>query len=173
MKQIASAIRYFTDKIKTYIAVGLIVVLMPSFAMSQNLIPKQPDNDNGSESLEKVLPRVTPKPSVGGVPYGTIFQLQKPVTCNDTAVIQNFIQNLNGMVPITMGTDRNQMGVIKSLVQLYANPATENFVIVEHFAIKKSCIIFQGHDFHILLPNRSGLVRPNPEPQAFKLGYLQ
>ena len=58
------------------------------------------------------------------------------------------------MVPITIGTDRNQMGGISSLVQIYANPATENFAVVEHFAIQKSCIIFQGHDFDIILPER-------------------
>ena len=46
------------------------------------------------------------------------------------------------------------MGGISSLVQIYANPATENFAVVEHFAIQKSCIIFQGHNFDIILPDR-------------------
>ena len=61
---------------------------------------------------------------------------------------------MNQMIPITMGVDKNQMGGISSLVQVYANPITENFAIVEHFAIKKSCIIFQGHNFDIVLPER-------------------
>ena len=101
-----------------------------------------------------VVPKVTLPRVAGAIPYGTIFVLKKPITCNDTPVIKNFIENINGMMPITMGTDKNQMGVITSLVQLYANPITEKFVIVEHFAISKSCIIFQGHDFNIILPER-------------------
>ena len=66
----------------------------------------------------------------------------------------NFIENINGMIPITIGTDKNPMGGIGSLVQVYANPITEKFAIVEHFAISKSCIIFQGDDFDIILPER-------------------
>jgi hypothetical protein len=151
MKQIAKATRYFTDKIKSYIIVGLIMVLVPSFAMSQNLIPKQ---ENENKSTESIVPKVSPPASAGPMPYGTIFMLKKPIACNDTPLVKTFIENMNGMVPITMGTDRNAMGGITSLVQLYANPETENFAIVEHFAVKKSCIIFQGHDFDIILPER-------------------
>jgi len=159
MKQIAKAIRLFTDNLKFYIIVGLIVVLVPSFAMSQNLVPKQ-DNENKTteevvpnEPAEKVVSNEPPQPS-SSPPYGTIFMLQKNTACNDTPVVKNYIQNMNGMVPITMGTNKNQMGAIISLIQLYANPSTEIFAIVEHFAIEKSCIIFQGHDFDIILPER-------------------
>jgi hypothetical protein len=151
MKQIAKAIRLFTDNLKFYIIVGLIVVLVPSFAMSQNLVPKQ---DNENKTTEEVVPKVAPPRPNTVMPYGTIFMLKKPITCNDTPVIKNFIENINGMMPIIMGTDKNQMGVITSLVQLYANPITDTFVVVEHFAIAKSCIIFQGHDFKIILPDR-------------------
>ena len=66
----------------------------------------------------------------------------------------NYIKEMNQMVPITMGTNRNGMGAIASLIQIYANPMTENFAVVEHFAIQKSCIVFQGHDFDIILPER-------------------
>ena len=154
MKQIARAIRYFTDKIKSYIAVGLIVVLVPSFTVAENLFPKKETENIPTEKTEKVVPE-TKLPQTAGPPtYGTIFVLQKPVACNDTPVLMNYIKEMNQMVPITMGTNRNGMGAIASLIQIYANPMTENFAIVEHFAIQKSCIVFQGHDFDIILPDR-------------------
>ena len=148
MKQIAKAIRLFTDKLKFYIVVGLIVVLMPSFALGQNLIPNK---ENGAE---KMVPNVSPPGTSDKPPYGTIFMLNKPVACNDTPVLMNYLKGINGMVPLTMGTSKNPMGAILSLVQVYANAVTEKFAVVEHFAIQKSCIIFQGHDFDIILPDR-------------------
>ena len=151
MKQIVKAIRLFTDKLKSYIFMGLLMVLIPSFAISQNLAPKQ---ENGNNSIEKVVPTVELPNTFDQPPYGTIFMLQKPVACNDTLMVKNYIQSMGGMVPVTMGTDLNSMGGISSLVQLYANPISEKFVIVEHFAISKSCIIFQGDDFDIILPKR-------------------
>ena len=147
MKQIVRAIRYFTDKLKSYIVMGLFVVLVPSFAMSQNLIPNQ-------KTDEKLVPDVSPPGNSSTPPYGTIFMLNKPVACNDTPVLMNYIKGINGMVPLTMGTSKNPMGAILSLVQVYANAVTEKFAVVEHFAIQKSCIIFQGHDFDIILPDR-------------------
>ena len=154
MKQIARDIRYFTDKIKSYIAVGLIVVLVPSFTVAENLFPKKETGNIPTEKTEKVVPETKLPQTAGPPPYGTIFVLQKPVACNDTAVLMNYIKEMNQMVPITMGTNRNGMGAIASLIQIYANPMTENFAIVEHFAIQKSCIVFQGHDFDIILPDR-------------------
>ena len=156
MKQIARAIRFLGDKLKSYIVVGLIVVLVPSFVLGQAF---SQDRKNENKITEEVVPKV---PQVAP-PYGTVFMLNKPIACNDTPVIKNFIENINGMVPITIGTDINQMGVITSLVQLYANPITDTFVVVEHFAIAKSCIIFQGHDFDIILPERYGLAAPKPQ----------
>ena len=147
MKQIVRAIQYFTDKLKSYIVVGLIMVLVPSLAMSQNLIPNK---ENG----EKIVPNVSPPGTSDKPPYGTIFMLNKPVACNDTPVLMNYLKGINGMVPLTMGTSKNPMGAILSLVQVYANAVTEKFAVVEHFAIQKSCIIFQGHDFDIILPDR-------------------
>ena len=154
MKQIARDIRYFTDKIKSYIAVGLIVVLVPSFTVAENLFPKKETENIPTEKTEKVVPETKLPQTAGPPPYGTIFVLQKPVACNDTAVLMNYIKEMNQMVPITIGTNRNGMGAIASLIQIYANPMTENFAIVEHFAIQKSCIVFQGHDFDIILPER-------------------
>ena len=154
---------------------GLIVVLVPSFALGQNFFQPQ---ENGNKPTEKVVPneptekvmpvvpKVAPPRIAGAIPYGTIFVLKKPVTCNDTPVIKNFIENMNGMVPITIGVDKNSMGAITSLVQLYTNPITDTFAVVEHFAIKKSCIIFQGHDFDIILPKRFSFAGPKPERQA-------
>ena len=147
MKQIVRAIRYFTDKLKSYIVMGLFVVLIPSFAISQNLIPNQ-------KTDEKIVPNVSPPGTSDKPPYGTIFMLNKPVACNDTPVLMNYLKGINGMVPLTMGTSKNPMGAILSLVQVYANAVTEKFAVVEHFAIQKSCIIFQGHDFDIILPDR-------------------
>ena len=147
MKQIAKAIRYFTDKLKFYIVMGLLVVIIPSFAMSQNLIPNK-------ENSEKIVPNVSPPGTSASPPYGTIFMLNKPVACNDTPILMNYVKGINGMIPLTMGTSLNPMGAILSLVQVYANPVSEKFAVVEHFAIQKSCIIFQGHDFKIILPDR-------------------
>ena len=148
MKQIVKAIQLFTDKLKSYVVVGLIVVLVPSFAMSQNLIQNQ---ENGTA---KIVPNVSPPGTSDKPPYGTIFMLNKPVACNDTPILMNYIKGINGMIPLTMGTSLNPMGAIMSLVQIYANPVSENFAVVEHFAVQKSCIIFQGQDFKIILPDR-------------------
>ena len=156
MKQIAKAVQFFGDNLKSYIIVGLIVVLVPSFVLGQDF---SQDRKNENKITEEVVPKV---PQVAP-PYGTVFMLNKPIACNDTPVIKNFIENINGMMPITIGTDKNQMGVITSLVQLYANPITDTFVVVEHFAIAKSCIIFQGDNFDIILPERFGPGSVEPE----------
>jgi hypothetical protein len=156
MRQIAKVIQASIDNIKSYIILGLIVVIIPSFALGQNL-PHEEDLQNQeskNKSIEKVVPEVGPPNTSGLPPYGTIFKLNRPISCNDTAIVKNYIQNLNGMIPVTMGTKKNEMGAITSLIQLYANPLSENFAIVEHFAFRKSCIIFQGHDFDIILPIR-------------------
>ena len=154
MKQIAKATLSFTDKLKSYIVVGLILVFVPSFTVAENLFPKKETGNIPTEKTEKVVPETKLPETAGPPPYGTIFVLQKPVACNDTAVLMNYIKEMNQMVPITMGTNRNGMGAIASLIQIYANPMTENFAVVEHFAIQKSCIVFQGHDFDIILPER-------------------
>ena len=87
-----------------------------------------------------------------GPPYGTIVVIQKSVNCNNTPVIKNYIQNTGGMAPVTFGTNKNEMGAITSLIQVYANPLNKRFVIIEHFATQKSCILTHGNDFEIILP---------------------
>ena len=137
--------------------------------MSQNLIPNQ---ENGTE---KIVPNVSPPGTSDKPPYGTIFMLNKPVACNDTPILMNYVKGINGMIPLTMGTSLNPMGAILSLVQVYANPVSENFAVVEHFAIQKSCIIFQGHNFKIILPDRyyDPPAKGEAERQAYKLRYTQ
>jgi len=173
MKQIARAIRLFTDKLKSHIIVGLIVVFVPSFSLGQDFPQKQ---DNENKLTEEVVPKVVPPRTPSSLPYGAIFMLNKAVACNDTPVIKNYIQNINGMVPVTMGTNKNRMGAILTIIQLYANPVTATFAIVEHFAISKSCILFQGHNFDIILPERYHPSNPSPgrgqERQAYKLRYM-
>ena len=173
MRQIAKVIQSSIDNIKSYIILGVIVVIAPSFAFGQDF-PQNQESEN--KSIEKVVPKTNPLKTDGLPPYGTTFKLNRPVTCNDTAIVKNYIETLNGMVPVTMGTDKNALGAITSLVQLYANPLTENFAIVEHFAFLKSCIILQGHDFDIILPERYYRPRDGskrPERQAYKLRYTQ
>ena len=133
MKQIAKATLSFTDKLKSYIVVGLILVFVPSFTVAENLFPKKETENIPTEKTEKVVPETKLPQTAGPPPYGTIFVLQKPVACNDTPVLMNYIKEMNQMVPITMGTNRNGMGAIASLIQIYANPMTENFAVVEHF----------------------------------------
>ena len=154
MKQIARVIQSSIDNIKSYIIIGLIVVLMPSFAVGENLFPKKETENIPTVPTENVVPKMQPPQTEGPPPYGTIFMLNKPVACNDTSVLMNYIKGMNGMVPITMGLSKNPMGAIVSLVQVYANPISEQFAVVEHFAIQKSCIIFQGQNFDIILPDR-------------------
>jgi len=85
-------------------------------------------------------------------PYGTIVMVQKTVPCNNTLVIQNYIQDMNGMEPVMFGTNQNQMGAITSLIQLYANPLNNLFAVVEHFSTQRSCILTQGQNFEMIIP---------------------
>ena len=87
-------------------------------------------------------------------PYGTVLMTQKPVSCNDTLIVKNHIQNTGGMTPLTLGTNLNEMGAITSLIQVYANPINKRFAIIEHFATQRSCILTHGNDFEIILPQQ-------------------
>ena len=151
MKQIIWAAQFIIKrKFIFFLAVGFL--LIPTVAYTQVVTPP-------GEQME-ILPDIKPNlPNNQGFleqpPYGAIVMMQKPISCNDTPVIKNYIQNMNGMVVVTMGTDKNQMGAITSLIQVYANPINKRFAIVEHFAAQKSCIIHEGHDFDIILPKNS------------------
>jgi len=145
---------------KVLLLLTAIFLLSPIIACAQVI---QPPGEEGqtTPNIEKEDKTIidlfgTPAPSsrlpTENPPYGTIVMLQKPIACNDTDVITNFIQNMGGMNPVTIGTDVNPMGAITSIVQVYANPVNKRFAIVEHFASQKSCIIVQGQDFDIIIP---------------------
>ena len=123
----------------------------------EEVVPQEALPWQNNEIKNKIIPLVPNMPTPQGPPYGTIVMMQKPIACNDTPVVTNFIQNAGGMTPLTFGTNLNEMGAIISLIQVYANPVNKQFAIVEHFAAQKSCIIAQGHDFDIILPKQREL----------------
>ena len=160
MKQMIRVCQEIVRK-KVLLLLTTIFLLSPTIACAQVI---SPPNEEGQttpnvEKEDKTIIDLfgTPAPSLRlpteNPPYGTIVMLQKPIACNDTAVIKNFIENMGGMKPVTIGTDVNEMGAITSLVQVYANPVNKRFAIVEHFAAQKSCIIVQGQDFDIIIPS--------------------
>ena len=156
IEHIVKVIQASIDNIKFYIILGVIMVIAPSFALGQNFSHEEDLQNQASEnkSIEKVVPEAGPPNTSGLPPYGTIFKINRPISCNDTDIVRNYIQNLSGMIPVTMGTKKNEMGAITSLIQLYVSPQNKTFTIVEHFAFRKSCIIFQGYDFDIILPEQ-------------------
>ena len=124
----------------------------PTIACAQETekVPMWPENN---ETETEVEPSIVDE----GPPYGTILMMQKPITCNNTVVLENYIENMSGMMPITFGTSINQMGAITSLIQVYANPVNNQFAVVEHFATRKSCILTQGHNFEMLVQTPSAV----------------
>ena len=121
-----------------------------SCAQETEKVPMWPENN---ETETEVEPSIVDE----GPPYGTILMMQKPITCNNTVVLENYIENMSGMMPITFGTSINQMGAITSLIQVYANPVNNQFAVVEHFATRKSCILTQGHNFEMLVQTPSAV----------------
>ena len=159
MRQIIRAVQSFISKRKFILLLGSIFLFAPSVACAQVI-------DSPNEQLEtvpmwpeqnEITPSIKPNPFVGqnqGPPYGTVVMTQKPVSCNDTPVVKNYIQNAGGMTPLTLGTILNEMGAITSLIQVYANPINKRFAIIEHFATQRSCILTHGNDFEIILPQQ-------------------
>ena len=152
---------------KVLLLLTAIFLLSPIIACAQVI---QPPGEEGqtTPNIEKEDKTIidlfgTPAPSsrlpTENPPYGTIVMLQKPIACNDTDVVLNFIQNMGGMKPITFGMDLNEMGAITSLIQVYANPVNNQFAILEHFAAQKSCILVQGHNFDIILPEKKEILQ--------------
>jgi len=82
--------------------------------------------------------------------YGQIFQMMKPMMCNDTAVVENYIHNRFGEKELAYGLNYNQMGAQSMLTTIYVNPASKTFSIVEHSAAGMSCILGQGVTFDVL-----------------------
>ena len=158
MKQIIRAVQLFITKRKFILFLGAVFLFVPTVICAQVIKPPDEQAETVLESLwpeqEQVTPSTQPNPIANqnqGAPYGTVVMMQKSVKCNDTSVIKNYIQNTGGMTPITFGTNLNEMGAITSLIQVYANPLNKRFVIIEHFATKKSCILSHGNDFEIML----------------------
>ena len=165
MRQTLWAVQSFITKTLLWTTIFLII---PTIACSQVITPpgeedkKVPsiEKDDKDKTLLDLFGTKMPKPPMNeGPPYGTIVMLQKPIACNDTDVVLNFIQNMGGMKPITFGMDLNEMGAITSLIQVYANPVNNQFAILEHFAAQKSCILVQGHNFDIILPEKKEILQ--------------
>tara|TARA_Y100000296_G_C5151326_1_gene246556 strand:+ start:734 stop:1168 length:435 start_codon:yes stop_codon:yes gene_type:complete len=137
----------FLTKRKFILFLAVSFLFVPAFACAQETekVPMWPENNKEVE------------PSNEGPPYGTVLMMQKPITCNNTVVLENYIENMSGMMPITFGTSINQMGAITSLIQVYANPVNNQFAVVEHFATRKSCILTQGHNFEMLVQTPSAV----------------
>ena len=151
MKQI-NWVSQFLTKRKFIPFLTVIFLLVPAIACAQETekVPMWPENNKTETEVE---PSIVDE----GPPYGTILMMQKPITCNNTVVLENYIENMSGMMPITFGTSINQMGAITSLIQVYANPVNNQFAVVEHFATRKSCILTQGHNFEMLVQTPSAV----------------
>jgi len=136
----------FLTKRKFILLLAASFLFAPTIACAQETekVPMWPENNKTETEVE---PSIVDE----GPPYGTILMMQKTVTCNNTVVLENYIENMSGMMPITFGTSMNQMGAITSLIQVYANPVNNQFAVVEHFATRKSCILTQGHNFEMLV----------------------
>ena len=168
MKQIIQAVQSFITKGKFIFFIGTVFLFVSTTACAQVIASADEQAETVPESLwpeqEKVTPSIKSElpfnnqgaPYDGarqGPPYGTIVVIQKSVNCNNTPVIKNYIQNTGGMAPVTFGTNKNEMGAITSLIQVYLNPINKRFAIIEHFATQRSCILSHGYDFEIILPS--------------------
>ena len=92
-------------------------------------------------------------------PYGQVFQMMKPMECNDTKVIKDYIKGSSNQDPLAYGLNYNYMGWPNLLTTIYLNPQMQTFTIVEHTSTGLSCIIGQGVSFQIL---DESLLTPKP-----------
>jgi len=83
-------------------------------------------------------------------PYGQVFQMMKPMSCNDTKVIKDYIKGSANEDPLAYGINYNYMGFPNLLTTLYINPQMQTFSIVEHTSNGLSCILGQGVAFQVL-----------------------
>ena len=103
-----------------------------------------------NQEVIPVPPVVQPKMPVlpnAPRPHGQIFTAHKPMQCNDTDVIENYIKNKFGQVPFTWGLNYNPMGAPNLMTIIYINPMTRTFSVVEHNVHKVSCIVNTGESF--------------------------
>ena len=139
---------------KHIIATLMCVMMLSSWVYAeehnaQQALPGPPEQPPQVFKPAKPETPVFPKPTfrVQVRPHGTIFQVNKRLTCNDTDVVENAIKNIYKEVPLTLGLVRNQMGVAKMVTILYVNPKTKAYTIVEHAINGISCIITSGQEF--------------------------
>ena len=92
-------------------------------------------------------------------PYGQVFQMMKPMECNDTKVIKDYIKGSQNQDPLAYGLNYNYMGWPNLLTTIYLNPQMQTFTIVEHTSTGLSCILGQGVSFQIL---DESLLTPKP-----------
>ena len=92
-------------------------------------------------------------------PYGQVFQMMKPMECNDTKVIKNYIKGSSNQDPLAYGLNYNYMGWPNLLTTIYLNPQAQTFTIVEHTSTGLSCILGQGLAFQLL---DESLLTPKP-----------
>ena len=83
-------------------------------------------------------------------PYGQVFQMMKPMECNDTKVIKDYIKGSSNQDPLAYGLNYNYMGWPNLLTTIYLNPQMQTFTIVEHTSTGLSCILGQGVSFQLL-----------------------
>ena len=99
---------------------------------------------------EIIPPPTVVQPRVPGTkdrPHGQIFTAHKPMQCNDTDVVENYVKNKFGQVPFTWGLNYNPMGSPNLITIIYINPMTRSFSVVEHNVHKVSCIVNTGESF--------------------------
>ena len=111
----------------------------------------------GQELQPPVTQEVLPPPTVvqpkslPGItkdrPHGQIFTAHKPMQCNDTDVVENYVKNKFGQVPFTWRLNYNPMGSPNLITIIYINPMTRSFSVVEHNVHKVSCIVNTGESF--------------------------
>jgi hypothetical protein len=151
----------------------------PRLRLANHFSP-QPEEQTSPPSItetpleEPAAENLPPSVNRGQRPYGAIFQLSKPVTCNDTAIVEQFITKIYKEIPITIGVARNQMAVITTIFMVYVNPRTRAFSFVEHTATGISCILAEGTELELM--NNPNIIGPNfkgedyieqwPMPQA-------
>lgn len=83
-------------------------------------------------------------------PYGQVFQMMKPMSCNDTKVVKEYIKGNANEDPLAFGLNYNYMGYPNLLTTIYVNPQMQTFSIVEHTPNGLSCILGQGIAFQVL-----------------------
>ena len=113
--------------------------------------PEKESEEQTSPPNAAETSKVAPVARQQGRPYGSIFQMSKRVTCNDTVVIEKFVTEGYQEIPFTIGVVRNKMAIITNVFMVYVHPKTRAFTIVEHAATGMSCILAEGSELQFLV----------------------